>query len=161
MIKRAALLCGPMLAGCAATPDFDAKTYDTTLPPIQAIADAAGVQGRAVMWGGVIVQSSNITTGTQLEILSYPLNRLQRPDQNLPAGNRFLAVKDGYLETMDFAEGRHVTVVGHIKGTQQGTIGEAPYTYPIVALDDIFLWPVAQQSTEPRFTFGIGVSIHK
>jgi len=158
-LHSASLLGTLLIAGCAATPDFDADAYDSMLTPSQAVATLDTVRGKAVMWGGAIVQSTNTPTGTRLEVLAYPLDRKQRPNEGKPALGRFLAIEDSYLETMDFAQGRQVTLIGRITGLEQGTIGEAPYTYPVVDVDEIFLWPVAQPSSGPRFTFGVGVGV--
>lgn len=160
LLTRPAAVSGVFIvAACAATPKFDTALYDAELMPSQVVASIDTTQGKAVMWGGTIVQSTNSNNGTQLEVLAYPLDRQQRPNEEKPAWGRFLAIKDGYLETMDFAQGRHVTLAGQITSVQQGTIGEATYTYPVVKVNEVFLWPIGQTSSEPRFTFGIGVGL--
>lgn len=157
--KPTSLLSACLMVACAATPKFDESIYATGLTPSEVVAGIDAAQGDAVMWGGAIVNSVNTDKGTQLEVLAYPLNRQQRPNEKEPAWGRFLAVKDGYLETMDFAQGRQVTVIGTITGLQQGKIGDAAYTYPLVKIDDVFLWPVEQASSGPRFSIGVGVGV--
>lgn len=159
LTKPPGLLGALMVAACAATPKFDAAVYDATLTPSQVVASTDATQGKAVLWGGAIVQSTNTNRGTQLEVLAYPLNSKQRPNETKPAWGRFLAIEDAYLETMDFAQGRQVTIVGRITSVQQGTIGEATYTYPVVKVDEVFLWPTDKASSGPRFTFGVGVGV--
>lgn len=153
------LLGAILVVGCAATPEFDATAYDTLLTPSQIVAGIDTAKGKAVMWGGAIVQSTNTNTGTQLEVLAYPLDRKQRPNEGKPALGRFLAIEDRYLETMDFAQGRQVTLIGQISGVQEGRIGEATYTYPVMKVDEVFLWPTESKSSGSRFTFGVGVGI--
>lgn len=155
----AVILTSFIVGACAATPKFDPALYEAELTPGQVVASIDTAQGRPVMWGGAIVQSTNTNNGTQLEVLAYPLDRKQRPDEEKPAWGRFLAMEDSYLETLDFAQGRHVTIVGRITGVHQGTIGEATYTYPSVKVDEVFLWPTDNTSSGPRFTFGVGVGV--
>jgi outer membrane lipoprotein len=114
-----------------------------------------------VLWGGVIIQTTNVSGGTEIEVLDYPLAGGQRPDVAKTARGRFIATTERYLETVDYAAGRQITLIGRITGVRNGKIGEADYRYAIVALDDIHLWPVATTTSAPRFTFGIGINIEK
>lgn len=115
--------------------------------------------GRTVLWGGVVVSSENLPEGTQLEILSYPLDHLQRPVQSDSATGRFLALHPDYLETIDYAAGRLVTITGVINGVDTGKVGNADYSYVQVSVDQIYLWSTSGEDHLPAFTFGIGISI--
>lgn len=160
LLTRPAVAFSALLGvACAANPKFDAALYDAALTPGQVLASVDEAKGKAVLWGGAIVQSTNTNQGTQLEVLAYPLDSKQRPNETKPALGRVLAIEDAYLETMDFAQGRQVTLVGRITGVQQGTIGEATYTYPVVEVDEVFLWPTEKTGSGPRFTFGVGVGV--
>lgn len=152
-----ALLGLVLLAGCAAGPRFELAGVDTALTPREAIGDIERYRGRKVQWGGVIVSSHNLKDATQLEVLAYPLTDEGRPKTDEEARGRFLAMYPGYLETVDFAPGRLITIVGTLKGTRTGTVGEMPYTYPVVQMEQRRLWNAAEPRTNPRFHFGIGV----
>ncbi|HKJ71102.1 MAG TPA: Slp family lipoprotein [Gammaproteobacteria bacterium] len=145
-----------LLAACA-QPRFDTNRTALSVTPQKAAADMAHLEGTRVLWGGVIVAAHNRENSTQLEVLGYPLNDRQRPQQDAKPQQRFLAVKDGYLETADYAQGRWITVSGPLTGTRAGRVGEAEYSYPVVRIEDIQLWPKEQRPNEPRFHFGIGV----
>ncbi|MFA5531806.1 MAG: Slp family lipoprotein [Thiohalomonadaceae bacterium] len=156
------LLCGvaALLVGCAGTgPEFKTEGVATGLTPREASTRAADIAGTRVLWGGVIVNSTNLENATQLEVLGYPLDDSQEPQTDAGPAGRFLVIEPGYLETADYAQGRRITVVGPVTGTRQGKIGESAYTYPVVDPDRIHLWPRAstQRYTEPRFHFGVGV----
>ena len=112
--------------------------------------------------GGVIVASSNLKNETQIEVLGFPLDDGQEPKTNDAPLGRFVILQPGYLETADYASGRHITVVGSLTGTRQGRIGESDYTYPVVKPDRVHLWPQESETryTEPRFHFGVGVIFH-
>ena len=147
-----------LVAACASKPPLDTSGADLTVTPDEAVADMDRLEGSRVLWGGVIVAAHNREDRTQLEILGYPLNDRQRPVTDESPQRRFLAVKEGYLETADYAQGRQVTVTGPLAGTRSGRVGEADYTYPLIRIEDSHLWPKGEQpSREPRFHFGIGV----
>ncbi len=157
MIRIRRYLAVLALAGCAVEPTFDTAGIDVSLTPQQAAAGDEAFLGVSVIWGGVIIDSTNRQDTTQLEVLAYPLNANQKPDTAKSPLGRFLAQKAGYLETTDYAQGRAVTVSGPLEGTRTGRIGEIEYTYPLLAIDKIHLWPQRRSTSEPRFHFGIGV----
>lgn len=148
-----------MIGGCATTPAFDTNGINRQLSPTQAADSASNSVGQRIIWGGMILSSVNLAEATQIEVLAYPLNNNHRPDPNASPLGRFLLRKDGYLETREFAEGRYISVQGHIVKTQQGKIGEKQYLYPVVESEQIFLWPKNLQETEPSIHFGFGVML--
>ena len=150
------LLTVLLLGACASGPRYPTEGVELSLTPRQATAEAAAVQGKTILWGGMIINSSNLKDQTRLEILAYPLDSSQYPQTDSPPLGRFLLLKDGYLETVDFAPGRLVTVRGPLAGTRSGQVGETGYTYPLVKARDLYLWPRAGRS-EPRVHFGVGV----
>jgi outer membrane lipoprotein len=162
-LLTAPFLLSLLLTACASTPRFETEGVSTDVTPQAAARASAGAADQQVLWGGVIVGSRNLRDTTQLEILSYPLTDEQRPNTNQSPRGRFLAVQPGYVETADFAPGRLITVRGRLQERVSGKIGEADYTYPVVAVEDLELWqPQAaaeRTGVRPRFNFGIGVMI--
>lgn len=122
--------------------------------------DSQSFQGKTVLWGGVIIASTNLKESTQLEILAYPLGSDQRPMSEDQAMGRFLAIQKGYLETTDYTQGRYITVKGTLGSTQKGRIGDSEYIYPVVNITQLHLWSKEGEYVEPRVRFGIGVMIH-
>lgn len=155
------LVLGILLAGCARTPKFDVSDVDVHLTPAQAVAQIDGVRGRKVQWGGIIISTRNLKDTTQLEVLAYPLDGDGRPQPRETPLGRFLALHSGYLESVDYAPGRAVTVIGRLQETRAGTVGEANYVYPVVTAEQLHLWAKPGEHTEPRFHFGIGVGIFR
>ncbi|MFU8856265.1 MAG: Slp family lipoprotein [Deferrisomatales bacterium] len=152
------LLClfGALLwVGCAGAP-LDTSRVDPSLLPGEVVAAPARAAGRTVQWGGLVVQTTNRVGETDLEILAYPLARGGEPRTGRPPLGRFVARRDGYLDPAEYAPGRAVTVVGAVLGTLQGRVGEAEYTYGLVAAEQLHLWPPGRLSREPRVQFGIG-----
>jgi len=154
------LLAALLLGGCATRFDIGAAEYRVT--PQQAANNIVLVQNKTIAWGGIIVASKNLVSQTQLEVLSYPLDGNGRPDREATAGGRFIALHPGYLELANFAEGRLVTMTGTVSETRAGSVGEAHYVYPVLAIKTLFLWPTPEEeATKPQFHFGVGVGISR
>ena len=154
------LLIAAFLSACATAPKFDTNQIDLNITPQQAVVEISTLQGTTVLWGGVIIASTNLKETTQFEILAYPLNSKQRPDTSKTPLGRFLAVQSGYLETSDYTQGRLISVSGTLQQNRSGRIGETEYTYPVINISQLHLWPKRGESPETRFHFGIGVMIH-
>ena len=131
----------------------DARSGEKSNEPIEA----------KVLWGGVVIGSANTDSTTEIEVLSYPLDYLQRPDPALRSTGRFLMVVDGYIETADFATGRRVTALGSIGETRTGKIGESEYRYPVLQLaapTDLHRWSAEEYyNSRPVSPIGIGIGI--
>ncbi len=147
-----------LLSSCA-TP-YDIGQADPRVTPQEAAKDVAGMLNHTIAWGGSIAAAKNLKDKTELEVVAYPLDSSHRPNPEAKPTGRFIVVQQGYLETTDYAPGRLITVVGTVSETRKGTVGEAPYVYPIVAVDKLQLWPKStSEPREPRFHFGVGVGI--
>ena len=150
-----------LLTGCATT-SFDIGQADRSVAPSEAVEQITTLRNRELAWGGVIVAAKNLKDSPQFEILGYPLDERNRPDREAAPAGRFIAVHPGYLETADYTPGRLVTVVGELTDTRTGTVGEAQYTYPVLAAQRIHLWPKpSTASSGPRIHFGIGIGISR
>lgn len=144
-----------LLAGCASTPVFDAKAVDNTLTPEIVAATPNSAQGKTVLWGGIILDTRNLTHTTQIEVLAYPLTRYQRPiSDNRPLG-RFLINKPGFLDPASYAQGKKLTVLGSVAQNQQGKVGESIYIYPVINAEQLQLWSEKNEG-QTRFHFGLG-----
>ncbi len=144
-----------LLAGCASGPDL--PSLENQLTPKAAVANAISEQ--SIIWGGVIINATNLATTTRLEVLAYPLDKQHRPKTNENAEGRFFVEKEGYLETADYASSRHITVHGQINTIEKGKVGEADYDFPLVKATEIHLWPrpSQQKDSDSRIHFGFGV----
>src|ERR671926_144044 len=114
LISAAAALT---LAACASGPGISTEGVNETVTPRQAVVEIEHLRGEEVLWGGMIVSSTNLENSTRLEVLAYPLDSSQRPDTSANPTGRFLALKQGYLETVDYSPGKRVTVKGTLTKT--------------------------------------------
>ncbi len=151
------VLVAIFLTACATSPNFDTAGLDATIIPQTAVSEMQTLQGESVLWGGVVITSSNLKDSTQVEILAYPLNSNQRPNRDQKPLGRFLAVHAGYLETTDYASGRLITIRGTLSDNRTGRVGEAEYTYPVVNITQLHLW---SDSSGSQVQFGFGLMIH-
>src|SRR5687768_13694507 len=103
------LVAALLLSACASGPQISTEGVDETATPRQAAAEIESLRGGKVLWGGMIVNSTNFEESTRLEVLAYPLDSAQRPRTSAEPTGRFLAIEQGYLETVDYRQGRLVT----------------------------------------------------
>jgi outer membrane lipoprotein len=151
------ILVAIFLTACATSPNFDTAGLDASITPQRSVGEMSTLRGEPVLWGGVVITSTNLKDSTQVEILAYPLNSNQRPNREQKPLGRFLAVHAGYLETTDYASGRLITVRGTLADKRTGRVGEAEYTYPVVNITQLHLW---SDSPESQVQFGFGLMIH-
>ncbi|MEJ2345569.1 MAG: Slp family lipoprotein [Gammaproteobacteria bacterium] len=154
------VLAGLLLTGCAVGPRLDSASVDTQLTPSRAVAMGKQVSGRRVLWGGVIVSTTNLKHSTRIEVLGYPLDRTQRPQTDAHPLGRFLVDRPGYLESADYASGRLITLTGAVTGLHAGHVGQARYVYAVVVPDHLYLWPADSERNGSGLHFGIGVLFH-
>jgi outer membrane lipoprotein len=145
-----------LLAGCASTPVFDVTQVDNSLIPKNVAAEPSAYLGKSVLWGGIILDTKNLSDSTQVEVLAYPLSRDQRPQSNNRPLGRFLINQEGFLDPAIYAQGQKLTVLGSVDNNQQGKVGESSYTYPVINAEQLQLWS-AQSENQTRFSFGLGV----
>ena len=141
---------------CTTGPKFDNTLYSQRTTPEEAAKHIDTYRDSNVMWGGLLISTTILESSTKLELLSYPLNRKQRPDTTKSAQGRFILVVDGFLEPVDYEEGRTLTATGRLTDTMEGVVGEAQYLFPLVEAKDIFLWSKNSGSTQPRVHVGVG-----
>jgi outer membrane lipoprotein len=151
------LCCALLLGACASPRLTPEQAVLRAVSPAMAVAQPGLHQGRRVEWGGILIATHNRQTHTLLEILAYPLRADGRPDLGQQPMGRFLALRQGYLEVLEFAPGRWVTLSGPITGTRRGQVGERDYLYPAVDAHQLRLWPRQPPGQAPRIHFGFGV----
>lgn len=126
-----------LLGGCVSIPEPLSGDYPALTP------DRAGERsvGTRVRWGGMVISTQPGRARTCIEILARKLERNYRPETGDHNYGRFLACRKGFTDPAQFAEGREVTVTGRLEGFRNDTIGEYVYTYPVVDVEVVHLWP--------------------
>ncbi len=161
MLQRFNLLFIPflLLSACASSPTIDSSGVDRSLTPRSVAGAPQPASGKEVLWGGVIIQTTNMKDSTQLEVLAYPLDSNERPQRDSDALGRFILDKAGYLEPESYAEGRLVSVVGTVTGTRAGRVGETVYNFPVISVRQLTLWPKGGEGTGNNLGIGVGFGL--
>jgi len=98
-------------------------------------------QNQYVRWGGKIISVKNKEDSTWIEILASPLNHYGRPGSNADYEGRFIARINGFLDPELYSKDRYFTVFGTIDTEFIKRIDEHPYSYPLVSVNEHYLWP--------------------
>lgn len=148
------------LAGCAPAPIYKATANNVAVPPAQVAREPERYGTSDVIWGGRIVQVRNFADHSEIEILAYPLDGSQRPQSNDTGNGRFIAAMPGYVESLDYPAGKLVTISGRLNGTRASNVGEASYTFPLVAVNQSHVWTASEMAGgHPNVSFGLGVGV--
>lgn len=159
MLPLCAMLTFALLAaGCAAPVFREVPAVNPT--PADVAFEPESYHGAGVLWGGKIVEVRNLADTTEVEVVAYPLDDAQRPDQNAQTEGRFVVALPGFVEPLDFPAGRFVTLRGHVEGMRATRIDEHDVAFPLVADAEVHLWPVNFPYEMPRMRFSFGVGIH-
>jgi len=102
------------------------------------------LSGQTVRWGGNIQRIQNRQDHSRLEVIAFPLRSDGRPLDTDQTQGRFIADIDHFLEPEVYTEGRQITVVGRLQGTENHAIGEFSYSYPVIKVEHYYLWPIKQ-----------------
>lgn len=153
------LLLAAALTGCATPPIRDTANV-STLRPLDVQQQPTRNDGAEVLWGGRIVAFDHRSGHAEIEVVSYPLARDQSPLTEAPSEGRFMLVLSGFVEPLDYAVGRHLTVRGTLAGMHEGLVQEQPYVYPVVQGREVHVWPWGfMLDRRPRVHVGVGVRV--
>lgn len=157
----AALALPALLAACAPAPIYKVAPGTPIVLPTQVAQSPERYQGNTVIWAGTVVQVTNFDDHSEIEILSYPLDRSQRPSiASNNAQGRFIAVLPGFVEPLNFPPGAPITVRGTVDGTLAGKVGEAPYVFARVKVLQHHVWTAEEmRSGHSRVSFGMGIGV--
>ncbi|MDJ0740715.1 MAG: Slp/YeaY family lipoprotein [Gammaproteobacteria bacterium] len=136
------LLLGVVVGGCASKPPQQLGAAIADAPSTRSVQQGpAAFAGREVLWGGEILAVRNASGSTDVEIYARPLldNFEPRPDGG--DGVRFIARVPRFLDPVEYAPGKRLTVRGRVGAALTRPIGDFPYRYPLVAADAWHLWP--------------------
>ncbi len=149
-------VCGLLVAataGCAYPIDKQFRLEarkDLTIPTVQEQPDEC--KGALVIWGGVILQTTNEPAGTELTILQTPLDSAGVPRAAVETEGRFLARTGQFLDPEVWRRGRRVILAGEIEGVEPRPLDNATYAYPVLAVKQLHLWlPAVVRSYYPSY----------
>lgn len=149
-----------LLSGCMSSPIAPVDGQISPYGPAHVLDGTADV-GERVIWGGQITAIRNLPDVTELSVVSYPLDRGDRPRLNADPGVRFVLRQRGFLEPVQYAPGRYVSVLGTVAGIESIAVDTYLLDQPVLEPEQIHLWPAdtRQWQSQTRFSIGLGISL--
>lgn len=143
-----ALLSPLLVASCATTGNNPVAKEPPGNPTLaQVRADPKSFEKVQVRWGGDIVSVENRAAETVIEVVARELKKNGRPTESDTSDGRFLAIFKDFYDPAIYAEGRQLTVIGHLAGLEKGRVGNFSYLYPTIKAEAHRLW---KPLPEPR-----------
>lgn len=128
-----------LLSGCTTKPKLPVPDSN---PPVAAVQEnVAAYKDKVVTWGGVILETNTRKDITEITILSKRLTQSTRPVEQDASLGRFIAQTKDFLDPAVYATNREITIHGRVSRKEKRKIGDYEYTYPIVTMDSLYLWP--------------------
>lgn len=129
-----------LLSGCARViSDQSRSLVDPTIQFTKLRQAPDSHIGKIVLLGGRIASARNTKEGGVLEIVQFELDG-DVPRDSFVSHGRFLATSVDFLDSLIYKPDRLVTLVGEVKGKKTLPLDEVEYTYPVVAIREIYLW---------------------
>jgi outer membrane lipoprotein len=110
------------------------------LPLATVLADPAACKGRIVLWGGKVIEVTNISDGTEIIVLETPLDFLGVPESAQESRGRFIARSPKFLDPAIYTAERDITLAGEVVGAEEKELGKTKYKYPVVLIKELYLW---------------------
>jgi len=105
------------------------------------LANPENYRGQVVMLGGRILMIKPKKGHTEMTILQQPLSLDYSPVSGDRSGGRFLLIVKGFLDPAVYSPGRRITTAAEVTGTEERSLGEKTYTYPVLNALQVKLWP--------------------
>lgn len=117
-----------------------ATTAEMDIPFQQIIRNTDAYLNKLFIFGGIIAETKITSTGTEIEVVQTPLDRLGNIIDRDISGGRFIITTTEYLDPLIYRNGRDVTVAGILTGSQKRLLGKIEYVYPSFNAKELYLW---------------------
>ncbi len=97
-------------------------------------------KGAVVIWGGVILSTTNSKTGSEVVVLETPLDASGVPLAARYSRGRFIAKTPAFLDPEVFRRDRRVTFGGELVGSEARPLGDTQYAYPVLNVLRSAVW---------------------
>jgi outer membrane lipoprotein len=102
--------------------------------------DPDAFKGKIVLWGGKVIEITNIKNGTDMIVLETPLDFLGEPQETQSSRGRFIARIPKFLDPAIYLADRKITLAGEVTGAEERELGATTYKYPVVLIKELHLW---------------------
>lgn len=96
--------------------------------------------GKTVLWGGVIIETTNKQGETVVKVRQTELDIKKRPKKLDHSAGRFMVRYAGFLDPALYQEGREITTVGVVIGQETLPLGDTQYSYTVIQARETYLW---------------------
>lgn len=120
---------------------------------LQVVRNPEAYIGKIVIWGGLIMETSNPSDGGEIRILQGTLDSDEYPHEEITYG-RFIAKASTFLDPVIYSKGRKITLAGQVIGQEVVPSGVMLLTYPVVSMKEVFLWSRKRVWWEPPSFYG-------
>lgn len=146
---RTCLLLFCLLLGACVAPiaSNDMGIVDITYS--QAVQGLSSNEDVLVRWGGVIIEVENEEKFSILQVKSYPLNYLGRPQLDKLSEGHFVIKGAEFPNPVVYAKNMEITVVGTLKGDIERTVDGEIIRVPLILLSSITKKPIQQSLAYP------------
>ncbi|NWG02795.1 MAG: Slp family lipoprotein [Syntrophaceae bacterium] len=131
-----------VISGCAYPISKELRqevTKDITFPMV--LQDPTAYMGSIVLWGGIIIETMNHPEGSEITVLETPLDYMEEPEPAKHSRGRFVAKTSKFLDPEVYKQRKRITLAGEIVGKEVKPLGKSEYTYPVVLVKQLYLWP--------------------
>ncbi len=109
------MLAGSMVS-CAPFSRDIMRQVDPNLTFGEIQRDPKSYLGRTVLWGGIIIETTNRDLETYIKVTKTALDYEKRPTKVDRSEGRFMIQYKGFLDPVIYKEGRRITIVGEVAG---------------------------------------------
>jgi outer membrane lipoprotein len=129
------------LAGCGSVfSDGMLRGVDRSLTLGVLRSDPARYLQARVVLAGEVIETRPKSGSTEIEVLARPLGDGDAPRRTDESEGRFLLVAPDFLDPAVYARGRRLSAVGTVTASEDRALGERPYRYVVIRVDQIYLW---------------------
>lgn len=146
-----------VISGCAYPISKELRqetTKEMTFPMV--LQNPTAYSGSIVIWGGKIIETHNVTGGSEIIVLETPLDYQEMPESEKYSQGRFIAKSSTFLDPEVYSKGKRITVAGEIIGKETKPLGKTEYTYPVIMIKQIHLWRKVRMYPYPPPYYGYG-----
>jgi outer membrane lipoprotein len=138
-----------LLSGCVSVPTTLQGTSPLPQQDLLRVMNAPQLYvGQESRFGGKVVKVANLNGLTRVEIATQPLDDGARPRLGAASVGRIYADIHGFVDPIDL-NNQYVTVLGTIKGSEKGEIGQASYNFIVVDVKGYQRWHLVKQVVTP------------
>lgn len=134
-----------LLGGCATVPQSIRSISPQPQQNLVRVMNAPQLYvGQESRFGGRVVKVTNSNGLTRIELAVQPLDDIARPILGTATIGRIYADVHGFVDPVNL-NNQYLTVLGNIRGTDKGKVGNATYTFLVIDVTGYQRWHLVQQ----------------